>query len=271
LNNAPPESLGFKSADGQREAVLEAKQKEVDQGIVQLESLLNATVDKDFDKFEIYTLRNILAVGHEEEQLAGWVQLDHYKNLDLSKAQTAPTPEQVQMQRRKLHETTKLNTMLKAEEARNAAVLEQLRALTGNGANVDKGDAPFGFLTPPPSAEKDAQDQQSQEKIQHVVSQLPAIKQHIAQLKNSLQSLPNARNRREDEDSAEAKRRDYLFAKSRRALERRGVELEGTTSLGGSSGRKVATEEVEGMEAVVQALGGAEGIRRDRDDSETEE
>ena len=42
----------------------------------QLETLLEATVDKTFDKFEIYTLRNILTVPDE---LAGWMRLGHYE------------------------------------------------------------------------------------------------------------------------------------------------------------------------------------------------
>ena len=42
----------------------------------QLETLLESTVDKTFDKFEIYTLRNILTVPDE---LAGWMRLGHYE------------------------------------------------------------------------------------------------------------------------------------------------------------------------------------------------
>lgn len=40
-----------------------------------LETLLESTVDKSFDKFEIYVLRNILTV---EEDVGGWVRLGHY-------------------------------------------------------------------------------------------------------------------------------------------------------------------------------------------------
>lgn len=42
----------------------------------QLETLLEATVDKAFDKFEIYVLRNILTVP---EDLLGWIRLKHYE------------------------------------------------------------------------------------------------------------------------------------------------------------------------------------------------
>ena len=40
-----------------------------------LETLLESTVDKTFDKFEIYVLRNILTV---DEEVGGWVRLGHY-------------------------------------------------------------------------------------------------------------------------------------------------------------------------------------------------
>ena len=42
----------------------------------QLETLFEATVDKDFDKFEIYVLRNILTVS---DDVLPWMRLGHYE------------------------------------------------------------------------------------------------------------------------------------------------------------------------------------------------
>jgi len=62
---------------------------------VKLESLLNSTIDKNFDKLEIYTLRNLLTVSNakEDEGLENWILLDHYKvcwyALSLCEEQTA--------------------------------------------------------------------------------------------------------------------------------------------------------------------------------------
>lgn len=270
LSNTPPERLGFKpdstiaSEEAQRDAVQDAKQTEVDNGIVQLESLLNATIDRDFDKFEIFTLRNILAVGHEEEDLANWVQLEHYRNLELSMTENMPTPEQVQLQRRKLQENAKLNAMLKAEEARNTAVLSQLQALLGADSKPDQASgSPFAFLSSTRPISKGSNEQPLNQDVQYALSQLPALRQHLAQLKDSLQILPNARNRRDDEESDGAKRRQYLDTQTRRALQRKGVEADGSGSM--RTGRKIGREEVEGIEAVVQALGGAETMRRPND------
>lgn len=245
---------------------------------MQLESLLNATVDKDFDKFEIYTLRNILAVGHEEEGLAGWVQLEHYKNVKVTLGEGVPTPEEVQMQRRKFHETRKLNAMLKTEEVRNAAVLEQLRSLMrADGKTPDMQDSPFAFLASQGGQSLGRTTSASQplsQNVQYAVSQLPALRQHLAQLKEALHILPSARARigdvdEDDEVSEETKRQRYIEGQSRRALERRGMD----SVVGGAEdlklGRRVGREEVEGMEAVVSGLGG--GRRRGDVDEEDED
>ena len=84
LFSTPPEKLGFSPAaydsasgptsnDGPE--YREAKQ-EVEEGLHKLETLLESTVDKNFDRFEIYVLRNILSVP---EDLAGWIRLSHYE------------------------------------------------------------------------------------------------------------------------------------------------------------------------------------------------
>ena len=268
LRQTPPASLGFttsqlppetlqQSTEARGDALAEIKQTEVDTGIIQLESLLNATVDKDFDKFEIYTLRNILAVGHEDEagELANWMQLDHYKNLNLSGSDARPTPEEVSLQRRKLQETVKLNAMLSAEEKRNEAVLAQLKGMLGQ----TNGDSTLGpalsFLQPPSLASKSSRDGLMEQNVQYTLSQLPALKDLLTQLKSGLQSIPNARDVHEDETSREAKRRRYLDTQARRAMERKGISSDAGHGAA-RSGRKIGKDEVEGMEAVVRTLGG---------------
>lgn len=91
LLNVPKEQLGFSASapaqsDGQdtnndEDASEQAARTEIEAGIVKLESLLNSTIDKNFDKLEIYTLRNLLTVSNakEDEGLENWIVLDHYK------------------------------------------------------------------------------------------------------------------------------------------------------------------------------------------------
>lgn len=240
-----------------RQTLDELKQNEIDNGIVKLESLLNATVDKDFDKFEIYTLRNILSVGHEDD-LANWVRLDHYKGVDLVNTEDVPTPEAVQMQRRKLHETAKLNTMLKAEEAKNAAILQQLSALIGAEPQQEgaESSAPLGFLN---ATQKNTHTQPLTQDTQYLLTHIPALQRLLEQLKEAMRSVPNTRQAKyDDEDSADIRRRRYLEHQSRRALERTGIDPDSSAGASLAAGRKMGRDELEGIESVAQALTGAE-------------
>ena len=84
LLSIPPKQLGFSrdhhstarsTADTNGEEDTEAI-TELENGVHQLETLLESTVDKSFDKFEIYTLRNILTIP---DDLAPWMRLAHYE------------------------------------------------------------------------------------------------------------------------------------------------------------------------------------------------
>lgn len=55
---------------------------EIESGTHQLETLLCASIDRNFDKFEIYVLRNILCVRPVD--VRNWMRLSHYEGLDLA-------------------------------------------------------------------------------------------------------------------------------------------------------------------------------------------
>ncbi|GAO49776.1 Mis12-domain-containing protein [Saitoella complicata NRRL Y-17804] len=52
---------------------------ESEQGIHQLETLLENAVDRNFDAFELYTLRNIFNVP---DDVVGWMRLGHHEGLE---------------------------------------------------------------------------------------------------------------------------------------------------------------------------------------------
>ncbi|CCC05389.1 hypothetical protein SMACR_08883 [Sordaria macrospora] len=152
LLNAPPASLGFrppthasavkpgkkpkKGEEGLPNAE-EAHRHEIENGTHQLETLLCASIDRNFDKFEIYVMRNILCVRPEDRD---WIRLGHYEGLDFSSSSPSkkeggdqrPTLETVTHLRRRLQASQKLNVMLHAEKARNAALLAEVRRLIGS-------------------------------------------------------------------------------------------------------------------------------------------
>lgn len=76
LLNVPPAQLGFKSSSSESGDATQAARDEIENGVHQLETLLESTVDKSFDKFEIYTLRSILSVS---DDLDKYIRLKHYE------------------------------------------------------------------------------------------------------------------------------------------------------------------------------------------------
>jgi kinetochore protein Mis12/MTW1 len=52
---------------------------EIEEGVLKLETLMENAVDKNFDRLEIWTLRNVLCLPRGEEELANWVRLGHYE------------------------------------------------------------------------------------------------------------------------------------------------------------------------------------------------
>jgi kinetochore protein Mis12/MTW1 len=84
LFSTPPERLGFKAAKAEQatgtgeqpELEYPDAKQEIEEGLHKLETLLESTVDKNFDKFEIWVLRNVLSVPGD---LAKWIRLQHYE------------------------------------------------------------------------------------------------------------------------------------------------------------------------------------------------
>ncbi|KAK6002031.1 hypothetical protein QM012_002521 [Aureobasidium pullulans] len=282
LLNVPKEQLGFSArAPGQEngqdtnndeDATEQAARTEIEAGIVKLESLLNSTIDKNFDKLEIYTLRNLLTVSNakEDEGLENWIVLDHYKNLQPPSTDgNAPTPESVHRLRRKVQETEKLQSALKAEAAQNEALLAQLRPLTSappaaqpsfnpdQDATQQAQTASFSFLTNNPSAkalgvgsEKHANS--LAQNTSFVYSQIPALREIVSTLRSHLATLP-AKNMAATVDQSTETRHAYIESQTRRALDRAGVDAAPTPDTE-SLGRRMGGEETRALENIVAAM-----------------
>ncbi|KAI1313624.1 Mis12 protein-domain-containing protein [Xylaria venustula] len=176
LLNAPPSALGFKppkssssslsqdaaaESNAQHQTPADRARSEIEAGTHQLETLLCASIDRNFDKFELYVLRNIFTVRPPE--LSNWIRLSHYEGLDFSSSASVrrrnnnnninnnnhdnddgdnhaivpadtPTIESITALRRRLRESMRLNALLTAERARNDALLDDLRRIVGGDA-----------------------------------------------------------------------------------------------------------------------------------------
>ncbi|KAL3429439.1 Mis12 protein-domain-containing protein [Aspergillus tetrazonus] len=281
LLSTPAERLGFAHAnngstipdtDEDGNVVYPEAQLEIENGLHQLETLLEATVDKAFDKFEIFVLRNIFRVP---EDLMGWIRLKHYKNISLDPPPDAPTVDTILALRQKLQETKKLNRALKQESARNEVMIAQLKAILSatqasdaatdtkesGTTSLTKKDLDLSFLTASPAAQQSRVGVATGSNQQHtplttkttfILSQLPALQAMLKELRPKLAALPESGLAKDKEPKSD-ERRDYIESRIRLHLERSG-QLPGNDGNLTVGGRRVNISEAQALEAVTSML-----------------
>ncbi|RDA92596.1 hypothetical protein CP533_0932 [Ophiocordyceps camponoti-saundersi (nom. inval.)] len=287
LLSIPPQKLGFPSASAAR--------TEIESGTHQLETLLNASIDKNFDLFELYTVRNILTVSAKD---APFVRLSHYEGLDFDSCQEGDIPslESVTSLRRRLHASQRLNAALEKERLRNDDLLRRMHALLGEKkpssedaddiaseeeeeeGEIKAEEAIFAHLLKTPTPLTDAgSDHPITTTTEFALSQLPALRS----LSSTLQSLiPNLRAEDEDgkeEDGKEAansaaqgdsswrsQRTEYVEASSRKCVERVGHHRDNDdegSDWHAQAGPRLAAGDVETLEGIAAALAQGEANR----------
>ncbi|KAG5983319.1 hypothetical protein E4U55_000247 [Claviceps digitariae] len=308
LLSLPPSKLGFKtpkskdaasnnnSGDGDGDGPVsaeEAAKREIENGTHQLETLLNAAIDKNFDIFELYTMNNILTIDKKTQP---FIKLSHYEGLDLSKHPDKPTMGSITELRRRLHASQKLHVALEAERSKNDVLLRKLKealniptAASGEGDGGVKKESEaggadeegrhaghvLGFLRDKGTLEQGGTDKPITTTAEFTLSQL----QSLRSLSLSLTALlPQLRNLEDDDDNnnnnpdgADAgsstkksswrrDRSEYIESASRKFLERSvGLELgpQGEVRDGEwqGGGPSATRSEVESLEHVSSMLG----------------
>ena len=252
LFSTPPERLGFKpvpAADGGSEVEYPDAKQEIEEGLHKLETLLESTVDKNFDKFEIYVLRNVLSVP---EELATYVKLSHYENLLYPVAANAPTPEAVQLLRRKVAASRTVSNALISEHSKNEAMLDQLRGMTSSVAEQAQASSNFAFLTDAPSATTfNISGNSSQLPLttntNFALSQLPALKATLAELTPKLAELHSTSlGHSGAKDETKLDRKVYIDQRAMEHADRNGH----ADNAGITAGRDIDEGEVHAMEKV---------------------
>lgn len=196
------------------------------------------------------------------------------QNLDFSSASTPSTitPQSLYLLRRKLHETRKLNNALRAEQARNAALIAQLRSLltpqpaaapvsAEPEAPQPEAQASLAFLTS--SGAPGAQSQDLSAQTAALLPHLPALRHLLTTLKARLPLASNPPSAIPSDPAAAAaaqhteERRAYIEDQARKRLERQGVDVENGSGVGGTNdvAGKIGADEIKGIENVVGALG----------------
>ncbi|AEO69463.1 uncharacterized protein THITE_42297 [Thermothielavioides terrestris NRRL 8126] len=312
--------------------------EEIEAGTHQLETLLWASIDKNFDRFEIYVMRNILCLRAGEME---WMRLGHYEGLDFDRlldgagsslgdpAEMAAGPRQgvggemavedgqkrtdavmglvegVNRLRRKLQASQRLQCMLVAERARNAALLGEMRRLQQQhqqapGQGEERGGEKAPQTTPPLRFLHDQGDLTTGDAetpltttTAFTLSQLQALRELSAALRGAMPGLASPLGEGEataaaaSDDDADGRdgqkqnkkkkswrqeRLEYVETATRKHLENvRGLELgrDGEVRDGewDGGGRGLARGEVESLERVVSLLGGSRDEQDRMDES----
>jgi len=264
---ADPQALGFDGPDAEA-----ARRAEVEEGCHRLETLLESNVDRNFDKLEIWVLRNVLCVP---DDVAPWVRLAHYDGLRMDGGAGV---ERLRALRSTVREATAVREALRAQVARNEELLARLRALVApadgkselvvepsgpGGAEKDMAGA-FAFLAHTPAARSlgvvpiqsnpaanGAKADALSTNTSFALSQLPALTALLAELRPKLPSVCDT-SVPAPENEAARERRLYLETQSRKVLERRGIAIgeSGTEQLG----RRVISDELAALESIVEGL-----------------
>ncbi|PCH03399.1 Centromere protein Mis12 [Penicillium occitanis (nom. inval.)] len=275
LLNTPPERLGFGHANNASTTIPDTDADgnieypeatlEIENGLHQLETLFESSVDKSFDKFEIYVLRNIFTVP---DDLVNYMRLGHYENLSFSNQDNAPTPESINMQRKKLRETRKLQQALQKESLQNEAVIAQLKAVLSKAqesavktdSNVPATSATptlpnLSFLTSGPAATtlRVGQNNSLTTNTDFVLSQLPALHAATEKLRAKLSTLSSNTAAVSSDATKRDERREYIDSRIRLHLERSGESALGDGQAA-IAGRKISGAEAQALEAVGNIL-----------------
>jgi kinetochore protein Mis12/MTW1 len=296
LLTIPPQNLGFKtpktkpgdpsdpSDPNEPQTAQDLAKLEIENGTHQLETLINAAVDKNFDIFELYIMQNVLTVKPQDQP---FMQLSHYHGLDLSNSPDKPTLGSITALRRRLHASQKLHVALEAERARNDALLRNLKAALGiRNANDDtvkqeEGDEEankqqerlLGFLREKGTLEQGGTNKPITTTTEFTLSQLHSLRSLSESLRTLLPEL-GADGKDDTEAPGKSWRREraeYIEGASRKYLERSGsLELgpQGDVRDGEwqGGGRSLSKGEVEGLETVASMLRtGGEGSKNDQD------
>ncbi len=292
LLGANPSDLGFKippqtTPEAQEQAVQISEQvkHEIENGVHQLETLLEAKIDKNFDRLEIYALRNILSVPAE---VRDWVRLAHYEGLsfgDTAGGAEEPNTESVTLLRKKVRETQKLHTLLLQERARNEATIRGLKTLMGaqgttkkEGDKEEEGTYPvFKFLGDKGGLKGDVNHPVTTT-AEFALSQVEALKSLLVDVEPRLNELAEGGDGEKgkmvgiEEKSFRRERLEFIEKETRKHLENvRGLELGEMGEIRDGEwqgdGRKLGKGEVEDLEKVIGMVDDGDGDGEPMDQS----
>lgn len=247
LLSTPPERLGFKSRgtpdDTQpaESGYPEAKQ-EIEEGLHKLETLFNSTLDRNFDKFELYALTNLFSVHAD---LVNWIRLRHYEGITYPLPRDTPNSEAIMLLRGKLAASRNLSRSLTMEYRRNEAILAQLKAML-DPKSTEESLPNLSFLAEMTSQQRLSGQQPLTTNTKFALSQIPTLESILADLKSRLALLQEEQPAFDSaKDELREERREYIEQRTKLYVDK---HSRADKKSGPVSGKQAEASEVEALE-----------------------
>jgi len=164
----------------------------------------------------------------------------------LSQTESVPTAESIDLLRRKLAASRNVSRALTTEHHRNEAILAQLGGILALKSE-DASTTNLSFLTDSTSRHTFAGQQPLTTNTTFTLSQLPALKAMLNDLKAKMSTLKDVQLGLDTaKDERREERREYIENRTRSHLERNGQSA--GSNVGSLSGKRTETAEVEALE-----------------------
>ncbi|ODV82405.1 Mis12-domain-containing protein [Suhomyces tanzawaensis NRRL Y-17324] len=114
--------------------------EEIQLGTGKLETLLESQVDKNFDKFELYSLRNIFTIPQELVE-EGWIKLKHHEGINYNPSTSkASLDDRIALVVRSIKLELQLRKMLKLQIMKAKKIIKALRLFQRNLRFLSQGE-----------------------------------------------------------------------------------------------------------------------------------
>lgn len=191
--------------------------EEIRNGAAELETLLVLHVDRNFDKFELYTLRNILTLPRDLVE-GGWIRLKHHEDIELPAdgrpdTRVAPLVASINLE-------LQLRQMLLLQKERANKIVALLRQYKACVELLTLAGPESRLLKE--SAELLRQLQPMNENLYYLLGQVDALLKQVLRLNDKFMKDETLRGMQHARFGASA-RDTYIREKSLRILEEIGV------------------------------------------------
>lgn len=227
----PPNATTTAPEDATTTSGNDLESDEIELGTAKLETYLESVVDKSFDKYELYVLRNIFVIPFDLIS-EGWIRLGHHRNVNFVKpdSEASKRPEsspQLISLYEQISQQKRANLMLRAHTRRTEKLLSSLELYSANFVIP-----PSGFVSGESSTTGEIPESIKQtykeispitETISFLASQVQAITEKANQIHEMMNSSENTLNDTMTASQASLERDLFVNALSKRAVDIAGL------------------------------------------------